>query len=173
MAPQRWYPMDAFEEPQGILTRRETMERSHTLYSVTLRRLLLSAPLLIALSAPLAAHTQVQKTDERLEHAAKAVDAVTQGPGAAIGGIHGDVTGGPVGLAIDGKGGYVLAAAGERDKKQQQLAQLTQQERERGSVRRRKSGKSVRRIKTTTRTTTKNRLPTRSSIKRLNTTNKG
>ena len=106
------------------------MERSYTLYAVTLRRLLLSAPLLIALSAPLAAHTPVQKTDERFEHAAKAVDAGTQGPGAAIGGIHGDVTGGPVGLAIDAQGGYVLVAAGERDKEQQQLAQVTQRDRE-------------------------------------------
>ena len=106
------------------------MERSHTLYSAALRLLLLSAPLLIALSAPLAAHTQVQKTDERFEHAAKAVDAGTQGPGAALGGIHGDVTGGPVGLAIDVKGGYILAAGGERDKEQQQLAQSTQQDRE-------------------------------------------
>jgi hypothetical protein len=104
------------------------MVRSYTLYSVTLRRLLLSAPLLIALSAPLAAQTQVQKTEERLEHAAKAVDTVTQGSGAARGGIHGDVTGGLVGWASDGKGGYVLAEAGKKDKKQQQL---TQQERER------------------------------------------
>ena len=104
------------------------MERSHTLYSVILLRLLLSASLLIALSAPLAAHTQVQKTDARLEQAAKAVEAVTQGPRAARGGIHGDVTGIPVGLAIDGKGVYVLAAAGEKDKKQQQL---TQRERDR------------------------------------------
>ena len=104
------------------------MERSHTLYSAALRLLLLSAPLLIALSAPLAAHTQVQKTDARLEQAAKAVEAVTQEPGAALGGIHGDVTGGPVGLAIDGKGGYVLAEAKEKDKKQQQL---TQRERDR------------------------------------------
>ncbi len=113
------------------------MERSHTLYAVTLRRLLLSAPLLIALSAPLAAHTQVQKTDERLEHAAKAVDAGTQGPGAAIGGIHGDVTGGPVGLAIDGKGGYVLAEAREKDKKQQQLTQW-EREREKERIERKK-----------------------------------
>jgi hypothetical protein len=99
------------------------MERSDTLRSVTLRRLLLSAPLLIALSAPLAAHTQVQKTNERLAQAVKAVEAVTPGPGAALGGIHGDVTGSPVGLVIDGKGGYVLAEAGEKDKKQQRLTQ--------------------------------------------------
>ena len=105
------------------------MERSHTLYAVTLRRLLLSAPLLIALSAPLAAHTQVQKTDARLVQAAKAVEAVTQEPGAAIGGIHGDVTGGPVGLPIEGKGGYVLAQAKEKDKKRQQLSQKVQQDR--------------------------------------------
>ena len=106
------------------------MERSYPLYAVTLRRLLLSAPLLIALSAPLAAHTQVQKTDERFEPAATAVDAGIQGPGAALGGIHGDVTGGPVGWVIDVKGGYILAAGGERDKEQQQLAQSTQQDRE-------------------------------------------
>ena len=99
------------------------MVRSQTLYSVILCRLLLSVPLLIALSAPLAAQTQVQKTDEQLEHAAKAVDAVTQGPRAAIGGIHGDMTGGPVGWVSDGKGGYVRAEAGEKDKKQQQLTQ--------------------------------------------------
>jgi hypothetical protein len=105
------------------------MERSHTLYAVTLRRLLLSAPLLLALSAPLAAHTQVQKTDARLAQAAKAVEAVTQEPGAAIGGIHGDVTGGPVGLPIEGKGGYVLAQAKAQDKKQQQLGQKMQQQR--------------------------------------------
>ena len=102
------------------------MERSHTLCSFTLRQLLLGAPLLIALSAPVAAHTQVQKTDERL----KTVEAVTPGPGAAIGGIHGDVTGGPVGLAIAGKGGYVLAEAGEKDEKQKQLTQKERKERE-------------------------------------------
>ena len=113
------------------------MKRSHTLYSVTLRQLLLSAPLLMALSVPLAAHTQVQKTDERLEQAAKAIDAVTQGPGAAIGGLHGDVTGGPVGLAIDGKGGYVLAEAREKDKKQPQLTQW-EREREKERIERKK-----------------------------------
>jgi len=105
------------------------MERSHTLYAVTLRRLLLSAPLLIALSAPLAAHTQVQKTDARLDQAAKAVEAVTQELGAAIGGIHGDVTGGPVGLPIEGKGVYVLAQAKEKATKQQQLRQAERTER--------------------------------------------
>jgi len=103
------------------------MERSHALYAVTLRSLLLSAPFLIALSAPLAAPIQVQKTDAQLEQAAKAVEAVSQGPGAALGGIHGDVRGASVGLATDRQGGYVLAEAGEKDKKQQQL---TQQERE-------------------------------------------
>src|ERR687887_559459 len=99
------------------------MERGHTHCSVTLRRFLLSAPLLIALSAPLAAHTQMQKTDARLEQAAKAVEAVTPGQEVALGGIHGDVTGGPVGLAIDGKGSYVLAEAEDKDKKQQRLTQ--------------------------------------------------
>ncbi len=106
------------------------MERSDTLCSVTLRRLLLSALLLIALSAPLAANTQVQKTDERPAQAAQAVEAVTQGPGAAIGGIHGDATGGPVGLAIAGQGGYVLAEAEDKDKKQEQLTQKERKERE-------------------------------------------
>jgi hypothetical protein len=110
------------------------MERSHTLYSVTLRRLLLSTSLLIALSAPLAAYTQMQKIDKRLAQAAKAVEALTPGPGAALGGIHGDVTGDPVGVAIDGKRGYVLAEAGEKDKKQQ----LTQREREREREKERK-----------------------------------
>jgi len=119
--------MHASDEPNRIITRRETMERSHALYAVTLRSLLLSAPFLIALSAPLAAPIQVQKTGEQLAQAAKAVEAVSQGPGAAIGGIHGDVRGASVGLATDRQGGYVLAEAGEKDKKQQQL---TQQERE-------------------------------------------
>src|SRR5689334_17751096 len=104
------------------------MERSHTLCSGTLLRLLLSAPLLMALSAPLAA--QAQKTDAWLEQAARAVAAVTQGPGAASGGIHGDVTGGPVGLASAGQGGYVLAEAREGDKKKQdQLTKAEQQKR--------------------------------------------
>ena len=100
------------------------MERSHTFYAVTLRRLLLSAPLLIALSAPLAAYTQAQKTDAPLQQTAKAVDAITQGPGAARGGIYSDVTGGPIGLAIAGQGGYILAQAGGGQNNQQQ-GQLT------------------------------------------------
>lgn len=105
------------------------MERSHTHCSVTLRRFLLSAALLIALSAPLAAHTQMQKTDAQLEQVAKAVEAVLPGPGAALGGLHGDVTGSPVGLAIDGQGGYVLTEAEDKDKKQQRLTQKEQKER--------------------------------------------
>ena len=93
-------PREPPQNPNTVSRRRETMERSHTPYSVTLLRLMLSATLLIALSAPLAAHTQAQQTDQWLTPAAKAVDAVIQGPGAAIGGLHDWVTPGPVGLAI-------------------------------------------------------------------------
>jgi len=120
--------LGASEEPQRTITMEGDDGKKPTRCAVTLLRILLSAPLLIALSAPLAAPTHAQKTDQRLQQADKAVDAVTEGAGAALGGIPRGVMGGPVGLALEGKGGYHLAEAGEAEKEQQRHLQEAEQQ---------------------------------------------